>query len=177
MSADEIIDKYYPIGTELRHILISHSQDVAAKALSIASRHPEWALDLPFLKQAAMLHDIGIYLCDAPGIQCFGTEPYIRHGLLGAQLLRKEGQPRHARVCERHTGTGLSLQDIQEQHLPLPPQDFRPETMEEQIICYADKFFSKTHLGEERTIAQARQKLEKFGQRTLTQFDIWAERF
>lgn len=177
MTINEIIDKYYPVGTELRDILVNHSRSVADKALTIARQHPELHVDMTFMEEAAMLHDIGIFLCDAAGIQCFGTEPYIRHGYLGAELLRREGLPRHARVCERHTGTGLSLQDIEEQSLPLPHQDFRPETVEEQIICYADKFFSKTHLGQERSVALARQKLERFGPRTLRQFDSWTHQF
>ena len=54
-----------------------------------------------------MLHDIGIIRCNAPGIQCFGNEPYICHGRIGAEMLRAEGFPHHARVCERHTGRGL----------------------------------------------------------------------
>jgi len=173
----EIIDKYYPYPSPLRDILVTHSRSVADKALTIARSHPEWDLDLPFIEEAAMLHDIGIFRCDAPGIQCFGTEPYICHGYIGAGILLAEGHPRHARVCERHTGTGLTLLDIQEQNLPLPRQDFTPETLEEQIICYADKFFSKTRLTEEKTIGQALRSLSKFGPRTINQFNLWTERF
>ena len=88
---------------ELRHILIVHSRSVAQKALQIVSLHPELNLDRDFIEEAAMLHDIGIIKTDAPGIHCHGTEPYIRHGILGAEMLRSEGLPRHARVCERHT--------------------------------------------------------------------------
>lgn len=84
-------------------ILMRHSRDVADRALLIADRHPELGLDRGFLEEAAMLHDIGVFRTDAPGIQCFGTEPYICHGMIGAEILRSEGCPRHARVCERHT--------------------------------------------------------------------------
>ena len=80
-----------------------------------------------------MLHDIGIFLCDAPGIACHGKEPYICHGRLGAELLRQAGYPRHARVCERHTGAGLTKAEIVAQHLPIPAQDFLPETLEERL--------------------------------------------
>ena len=146
----KIIDKYYSGDGDLRTILIIHSQSVARKALQIVSLHPELNLDREFIEEAAMLHDIGIIKTDAPGIKCFGTEPYICHGILGAEMLRQEGLPRHARVCERHTGAGLSLNEIVSQNLPLPHQDFLPETLEEQVICYADKFFSKTHLDREK---------------------------
>ena len=124
-----------------------------------------------------MLHDIGIIRCDAPGIQCFGSEPYICHGRLGAEMLRKEGFPRHARVCERHTGAGVTREQIINQHLPLPEQDFLPETMEEKVICYADKFFSKTHLDKEKTVEQAEQSLAKFGEEGVLRFREWEQIF
>ena len=172
-----IINKYYPTDNELRHILLVHSRSVADKALAIAARHPELKLDCAFLEEAAMLHDIGIVRCNAPGIQCFGTEPYICHGRIGAEMLRAEGFPRHARVCERHTGAGITRRQIIAQKLPLPQQDFLPETMEEKVICYADKFFSKSHLDEEKTIEQAIASLSKFGEEGVARFREWVKMF
>ena len=107
MNPIDIIDKYYPEENELRHILLTHSQSVADKALQIADRHPELKLDRDFLREGAMVHDIGIFLTNADTIFCFGDKPYICHGYLGADLMRSEGFPRHALVCERHTGAGL----------------------------------------------------------------------
>lgn len=124
-----------------------------------------------------MLHDIGIFKCDAAGIQCFGTEPYICHGRIGAELLRSEGFPRHARVCERHTGAGITKAQIIAQNLPLPQQDFLPETMEEKVICYADKFFSKTHIDRDKTIEQAEKSLSKFGDEGVLRFREWEKCF
>lgn len=177
MDAQRIIDKYYPKDNRLRHIFLSHSKSVADMAVSIAEKHPELKADTAFVREAALLHDIGIFRCDAPSIACHGTEPYIRHGILGAQLLRDEGFPRHARVCERHTGAGISLRNILAQELPLPHRDFLPETIEEQIVCFADKFFSKTHLDVCRTPEQARAKLLRFGEEGLARFDRWAALF
>lgn len=173
----KIIDKYYSGDGDLRTILIIHSQSVAHKALQIVSLHPELNLDREFIEEAAMLHDIGIIKTDAPGIKCFGTEPYICHGILGAEMLRQEGLPRHARVCERHTGAGLSLNEIVSQNLPLPHQDFLPETLEEQMICYADKFFSKTHLDREKSIEKAEKSIAKFGEEGLARFKQWEKMF
>ena len=102
-----IIKKYYPQDDALRQLLLKHSRQVADRCLQIVRKHKELPVDVQFLEEAAMLHDIGIYQCDAPSICCTGTEPYIRHGQIGGQLLRDEGYPRHARVAERHTGTGL----------------------------------------------------------------------
>ena len=174
---EEIIDKYYADNQPLREILLRHSQSVAEKALDVAERHPELGADKDFLYEAAMLHDIGIVLTDAPGIQCFGTEPYICHGLLGAKLLRSEGLPRHARVAERHTGTGLSRDAILAQHLPLPAKDFLPETIEEQIICYADKYFSKSHLERVRTDEQVLLSLKRFGEESVGRMAEWMKLF
>lgn len=161
----------------LKRILLVHSRAVAEKALSIADAHPELPIDRQFVEEAAMLHDIGIIRTDAAGIACFGSEPYIRHGIIGAEMLRREGLERHARVCERHTGAGLSLNDIVGQNLPLLHQDFLPETIEEQLICYADKFFSKTHLDAEKSIEQAERSLAKFGEEGLERFRRWKQQF
>lgn len=177
MDYQKIIDKFYGEDNELRHILIVHSQSVARKALQIVSLHPELNLDRQFVEEAAMLHDIGIIKTDAPGIECFGTEPYIRHGILGAEMLRQEGFPRHARICERHTGAGLSMEEIVKQDLPLPHQDFLPETLEEQLICYADKFFSKSHIERVKTIQQAEKSIAKFGAEGLERFKRWEQLF
>lgn len=173
----EIIDKYYPTDNALRRLLLRHSRDVADVALAVCDRHPELQLDRDFVEQGAMLHDIGIFLTDAPGIHCHGKDPYIRHGVDGAELLRSEGLPRLARVCERHTGAGITLAQIVAQGLPLPHQDFLPETMEEKVICYADKFFSKSHPERVRTVEQAAKSLAKFGEGSSERFMEWAAMF
>lgn len=177
MDYNKIIDKYYVDGSALKHILITHSESVMRMALKIADSHPELNLDRQFLTEAAMLHDIGIVKCDAAGIECFGSEPYICHGRLGAEMLRAEGLERHARVCERHTGAGLAKSEIIRQNLPLPHEDFLPETLEEQVICYADKFYSKTHLDREKTKEQAEKSLAKFGTEGLERFIRWEVMF
>ena len=176
MNPLEIIDKYCK-DEELRHILLVHSRAVADKALTIARNHPELQADEQFIEEAALLHDIGIVRVNAPAIACVGTEPYICHGILGAEILRAEGLERHALVCERHTGTGLTLQQIIAQQLPLPHRDMQPVSIEEQIICFADKFFSKTRLESEKSVEQARRSLEKFGEEGLVKFDAWCTCF
>jgi len=173
MNYEAIINKYYPEENELKHILMVHSRKVADKALSIVDNHPELGADRQFVEEAAMLHDIGIFRCDAAGIQCFGDKPYICHGTIGAEILREEGFPRHALVCERHTGAGLSLKQIEEQNLPIPHREMLPESIEEQIVCYADKFFSKTKLENEKSVERALASLEKFGTEGVNRFKEW----
>lgn len=177
MNPLNIIQTYYTPGSEIYHILVDHSRSVADKALAIAHEHPEMQLDLSFIEEAAMLHDIGIFLCNAPEIACHGEHPYICHGYLGADLMRKEGYPKHALVCERHTGTGLSLPIILERNLPIPHRDMQPISMEEQLICFSDKFFSKTKLDKEKPIEKVRQGLEKYGEVGLLRFDGWCKLF
>lgn len=177
MNPLDIIQKYYGIHTEGYRILVEHSRSVADKAIEIARAHPEMQLDLPFIEEAAMLHDIGVFLCHAPDIGCHGEAKYICHGYLGADLMRKEGYPRHALVCERHTGTGISLEMIEKQTLPLPCRDMQPQSMEEQLICFADKFFSKTKLEHEKPIEKIKQSLNKYGEACVLRFNDWYKLF
>ncbi len=177
MNALALIEKYYPDDDDLRSLLLNHSRQVADRSLAVCRKHPELALDEDFLYEAAMLHDIGIRWCHAPSIFCNGSEPYIRHGLIGGELLLKEGLLRHARVCERHTGTGITRLQIEQQQLPLPLADYVPETMEEQLVCYADKFFSKSHPDRVLTVEQAAKSLERFGHEGVDKFLQWAARF
>lgn len=177
MNYQKIIDKYYTENDALKALLIKHSRQVADRCLAICDRHPELGLDCDFLEEAAMLHDIGIRWCHAPSILCMGEQPYIRHGLIGGKILREEGLPRHARVCERHTGTGLTREQITRQQLPLPEEDFSPETMEEQLVCYADKFYSKSHPDRVLTVEDTARSLEKFGHEGVEKFMEWSKKF
>lgn len=174
---NEIIDKYYAAAPELRHILVVHSRKVAEKALECISKRNLDA-DVRFIEEAAMLHDIGIILCDAPDIECYGNLPYICHGIAGAEILRRENLPRHALVCERHTGAGLSKDDIIQQNLPLPHADFLPLSTEEKLICYADKFYSKSgDITLEKPIEKVIRSMERHGTDTLKRFMSLHEQF
>jgi uncharacterized protein len=173
MDPLELINKYYTPDSELHYVLVKHSEQVRDKALDVARQHPELKLDLAFLAEAAMLHDIGIFRCNAPRIFCHGPFEYIQHGYLGAEILHSEGFPRHALVCERHTGTGISLKKIIEHKLPLPHRDMLPISMEEQVICYADKFFSKTELHKIHSLERIRTQLNHFGEENVRIFDAW----
>lgn len=171
MNYGSIINKYYEEGSALLDLLLTHSEMVARKALSVAV-NARLDIDRDFVWNTAMLHDIGIFRCKAPGIHCLGGEPYIRHGVIGAELMRMEGEERYARVCERHTGAGLTAKEIAESGLPLPLMDFLPETIEEKLICYADKFFSKSgNPKDEKPFDRVRASMAKFGPDSLARFD------
>lgn len=173
----KIIAQYYEVGSKQWHILVEHSADVARLALEIVDEHPELSADRAFVYEAAMLHDIGIYLTDASGIECHGQEPYIRHGYLGAELLRGLGLERHAYVAERHTGSGLTVEEIRERGIDLPEGIYTPESVEEQLICYADKFYSKTKLGERKSLDSVRRSMLRHGELALERFERLHLRF
>ncbi len=172
-----IIDKYYPAGTVRRDIYLKHCRQVADKALHIASRK-KLDIDPALIEASAMLHDIGIFMTDADGIDCHGSAPYIAHGLLGAKLLRDNNFPEEiARVAERHTGAGISVEDIDEQNLPLPHTDLMPETLLERLVCYADKFFSKSGDMKEKSLERVRNSMDRHTSRTRSRFEKLHEEF
>ncbi|MGD2270496.1 MAG: HD domain-containing protein [Desulfobacterales bacterium] len=179
MDPKEIIARYYKKDSRAYEILISHGRQVADKALKVADRVAHLNPDPAFIEQAAKLHDIGIFLTNSPKLSCFGNDPYVRHGYLGRKLLENIGLRAHGLVCERHVGVGLTQEDIRQQDLPLPIRDMVPVSIEEQIICYADKFFSKNGRGEdpEKTVAEILHKLKRYGQDKVARFKAWVEMF
>ncbi len=172
-----LFEKYYLPGTPLYDSVWSHSKLVAEKAMQLAQAHPELAIDKDFVYEAAMLHDIGVFLTHAPAIYCTGSHPYICHGILGADLLRTEGYPRHALVCERHTGSGLTIENIVAQNLPLPHRDMCPVSLEEKLVCFADKFYSKSNPDREKPLDKIRNNIARYGQDSLQRFDEMAALF
>ncbi len=179
MNPRHIIEKYYPRESPAYCILIEHSERVADKAVRIAERLRGFHPDTDFVRDAAMLHDIGILFTNEPRIACFGDKPYICHGYLGRELLEREGLWAHALVCERHVGVGISAEEIEAKNLPLPMRDMVPVSIEEKIICYADKFFSKDghFLSREKPLERVRQEIMRYGPDKVERFDGWARLF
>ncbi len=180
MNPLELIARYYAPGSLAYRVMVAHGREVADLATTVAGRIARSEpVDGGFVAEAAWLHDIGIALTATPRLGCHGEAPYIAHGLLGAGILRQAGLPRHALVCERHIGVGLSIADIEWQQLPLPRIDMRPHTLEEQIVAYADLFFSKTTDGPggPREVAAIRARLGRFGAEKVATFDSWHARF
>ena len=178
MKPLEIIARYYKPRSKAYGILVSHSNRVTEKALKIAHNHKELLPDLAFIEEASMLHDIGIFRTNAPNLFCFGEYPYLCHGYLGREILVSEGYPEHGLVCERHTGVGITTEEIIANKLPLPLRDYMPVSVEEQIICFADKFFSKSgDLFHEKTVNDVRKSMLKFGNKNVARFNEWCTIF
>lgn len=181
LSPADIIRKYYQNNPPAHKILLNHSRAVTRRAVKIARNLSSRGVesDIRFVAEAAMLHDIGIIRTNTPDLACHGQGPYLQHGIRGKELLEAEGLLRHARVCERHIGVGLTAEEVIKQHLPLPARDMQPETIEEQIICYADLFYSKSgnRLNSEKSPHEVRQKLQKYGKNKVSIFDQWRKFF
>ena len=174
----DLIHKYIKPDSQVYPFYIIHVSLVTAKALEIANKLNLNQNSLDFIEEATMLHDIGICMVKD---EDFGTSggPYITHGISGAKILRDEGFPEHAKVAERHTGVGLFKEEIISRNLPLPHQDLIPETLEEEIISYADLFYSKTPeiLWQEKSIDQVRKIIAKYGQKNSDVLEKWIKKF
>ena len=175
MNPEALLTKHFGAAGHACGIVLEHSRLVADKALRVARYLGDPTLDLRFIEEAALLHDIGVCRTRSTGIGCSGDAPYILHGIIGREILESEGLHRHALVCERHIGVGLTADDILRQGLPLPPRDMVPLSREEIIICFADLFFSKKPdtLRQEKCCNEVRRNLGKFGEHKVAIFEQW----
>jgi len=179
MDPLKVLEKYYYTNSKTYRFLLAHSEMVAKKALDAAGHVKHLDPDLDFIEEAALLHDIGIFKVSAGQIGCIGPMDYVAHGYLGREILENEGLPKHALVCERHVGLGITTAEIEKYRLPLPRRDMLPVTIEEKIICYADKFYSKwpTSLNKEKPLDKVRKSVAEYGKEQLARFDEWHEMF
>jgi uncharacterized protein len=174
-----LLGKYIPQDSFLYATYIPHAVLVTAKASAVGRRLGLPENSLEFIQEAGLLHDTGVVRVNEPRLGCFGVAPYLQHGILGGEILKSEGLPRHALVAERHIGVGLTGEEITANNLPLPARDYVPETMEERIIAWADLFFSKKseELWSEKKPERIRAELARFGQNKVDIFDRWSREF
>ncbi|GAA1825419.1 HD domain-containing protein [Actinomadura chokoriensis] len=147
IPADEEIQalhREHAPGREAFELVWTHCVIVCEIAEQIMERTGP-GVDRDLVRAGCLLHDIGVYrLYDETGRIDF--QQYVRHGVLGHELLREEGFPEEiCRFCSCHTGMGLTRDDIERQGLPVPPGDYVAESGEERLVMYADKFHSKTN--------------------------------
>ncbi|MCK5475384.1 MAG: HD domain-containing protein [Candidatus Pacebacteria bacterium] len=148
-------------------IVLNHSLIVFAKSLEIISKKSLFdKIDIDLIASGSILHDIGAFEFMKNFDQ--NQKNYLKHGVIGAKILRSEGLTKEALVCEKHIGAGLSKKYIIENNLPLPKKDFLPITLEQKIICYADKFHSKS--GKKDDLASIKKEMNEFGKEPLRRF-------
>ena len=171
IDAEAIITELYPLGSRTRELLLHHGEQVARKALEIIGRAEWLKADHQFVREAAMLHDIGIGRTKSPTLGCSGDLPYICHGIEGRKMLDRRGLHRHGLVCERHVGVGILKDEIRRHKLPLPARDMVPNSIEERLVCYADKFFSKSsRQSNEKSLSTIQASLARYGEAHLSRF-------
>lgn len=138
---------------------------------------PPRYIDVDTAVRGAMVHDIGTYLVlrenGADGGPLKFGDNYIEHGLLGYRLLLDEGIDESiAQFARNHTGVGLTKEAVARQHLPLPPDDYVPLNLEQEIVMVADKYNSKSLPPRFLTSATYARKAARFGEANR---DEWLE--
>ncbi|MFX1388407.1 MAG: HD domain-containing protein, partial [Promethearchaeota archaeon] len=64
----------------------------------------------------------------------------FNHALIGGKILRQKGfSEKIARICETHILGGLDKEDVIDLKLKVKDSCYLPETLEEKIVCLADK--------------------------------------
>ena len=179
MDAISLLRKHFSHNQDAFEIVLEHSRLVAAKAVSLARNMPNPYLDMRLLEEAALLHDIGVSRTNVPRIGCRGAAPYIRHGILGREILESEGLTVHALVCERHIGVGIGVKDIVQQQLPLPKREMVPISLLEKVVCFADLFYSKKpgSVSVEKSVDEIASALRKHGNHKVSIFEEWCREF
>lgn len=100
-------------------------------------------VDQELVEAGCLLHDMGVYKLYKSDGQ-LDYDNYIMHGTLGYQILIDEGFSEElCRFASHHTGVGITAEEIKKNGLPLPPEDYLAESLEERLVMYADKFHSK----------------------------------
>lgn len=135
------------------------------------------SIDPELVKVGCLLHDIGVYHLYLPDGK-IDHDNYIKHGTLGYNLLKKEGfSETICRVASHHTGVGLDKAEIIQHHLPIPPDDYLAETIEEQLVMYADKFHTKSTPPTFMTAKTYEEKLAQFGEIKVERFREFQKTF
>ncbi|MEI5524439.1 HD domain-containing protein [Streptomyces brasiliscabiei] len=177
-TVDEIraLHERYAPSHEALDLVFTHCEIVCDIATQLAAQ-TALPLDADLVRVGALLHDIGVYrLYDQAGR--LDHRNYIRHGVLGYEILQEEGFPEPLRrFCSCHTGVGLTRHDIREQKLAIPEADYLAETVEEQLVMYADKFHSKTTPPTFLTADSYAAQVERFGADKVHAFGLLRARF
>ncbi len=159
-------------------LVFTHCRIVGDIAWQLSSRRgPGLGVDTDLVRAGSLLHDIGVYrLYDGAGNLDHAN--YIRHGLLGDELLHEEGFPEViCRFASRHTGVGISREDVLSQQLPIPPADYLAETGEERLVMYADKFHSKSAPPVFLTAPAYAARVRRFGEEKVKAFQALRDTF
>ncbi len=175
-SDGEIRDLHraYAPTREAFDLVFTHCEIVCEIAEQFLTRHE---LNADLVRAGCLLHDIGVYRLYGPSGELDHAN-YLRHGVLGYDLLRGLGYPDAiCRFCSCHTGMGLSRDDVRRQALPIPAGDYLAESAEEELVMYADKFHSKTDPPVFLTADSYAAGVRRFGAGKVALFTSMRERY
>jgi len=125
--------------------VIQHAEKVQHLALAIARRLQQrgFAVDLQAVSLGALFHDVGR-----------SSTHHIHHITEGAAIARRLGLPDSVvGIIQRHAGAGIDPREAES--LGLPPGDYMPRTLEEEIVAHADNLTGLDY----RPLAEAVQKI------------------
>lgn len=163
--------------TEAFTLVHTHCEIVWGIAEQLLSAPRLAHLDAELVRAGCLLYDIGVYRLYGDDGR-LDHENYVRHGLLGHELLAREGFPEPlCRFCSHHTGVGLTRHDIETQRLPLPPADYLAVTAEERLVMYADKFHTKSRPSVFLTPDEYAAHVRRFGEEKVTAFETLRTEF
>jgi uncharacterized protein len=169
-------EKYAPTA-EAFTLVHTHCEIVWGIAERLLSEPHLAHLDADLVRAGCLLHDIGVYRLYGDDGR-LDHENYVRHGLLGHELLAREGFPEPlCRFCSHHTGVGLTRHDIETRRLPLPPDDYLAVTAEERLVMYADKFHTKSRPSVFLTPDEYAAHVRRFGEEKVTAFQALRDEF
>lgn len=174
------LHKKYAPDKESLDLVWSHSLIVAKIAEQVMKNHPKLDVDKDLVLTGCLLHDIGVYFVEPcnchPELRKGNEEPYVTHGVIGADIVRREKFPEEvAKIIERHIGVGISKKQIIERNIPLPHKDFVPETGEEKLVGYADNFHSKRP--KFNRYEEIKKRLAQYGEENVKKLEEMKEMF
>ncbi|MEM2341640.1 MAG: TIGR00295 family protein [Candidatus Bathyarchaeia archaeon] len=130
--------------------VIKHCEAVAKLAVQIAKECVKNGIkvDIQLVYIGAILHDIGR-----------SKTHKVHHAIVGAEIARSMGLPEQViSIIERHVGGGITSEEATK--LGWPKKNYVPETIEEKIVCYADKLIEGSRVVSiEETIERFKKEL------------------
>lgn len=109
--------------------VINHCIAVTDYALNLSCKLQQkgHTIDLSLVEAGGILHDLGR-----------AKNHTVDHAVLGGQMAETLGLPDEvSRIIKRHVGAGITHEEART--LGWPIDTYMPQTLEEKIVCYADK--------------------------------------
>ncbi len=132
--------------------VVRHVEAVTELACELAQACKErgYPVDLKLVEIGALLHDIGR-----------SKTHTVHHAVAGAQIAKSLGLPEPViSIIKKHVGGGIAAREAKK--LGWPKGVYVPQTIEEKIVCYADKLVEGSRrIPIEKTVERFEQELPR----------------